>query len=278
MPTIAHLSDLHFGREDPRVVAALSAQLNAQPPDLIAVSGDFTQRATNPQFAAAAQFYFGLPEPRIAVPGNHDIPLHNVINRAFFPLMNFRRHIEKSMRPTFDDGQLCVVGVNTARRLGRRWQGFWKDGILRTADVAHACQVFASTKAPLRILVAHHPLQVEQEGFRGDVVRQGRQALRALAAAGCDAILYGHIHVPHTVLGVEEQINSPRSMLCVMAGTSTSVRLRMDMVNSYNRLWFDGDRCSIDVMTWDGTTFTPKVTRAFKRAATGWSEVGTSPS
>lgn len=272
VPTIAHLSDLHFGREDPRVVAALSAQLNADPPDLIAVSGDFTQRATEAQFTAAAKFFYGLPEPRIAVPGNHDIPLHNVFNRFFFPLANFRRHIVQTTRPVFDDGHLCVVGLNTARRLGRRWKGFWKDGILRTDDVAHACKVFATTNAPLKILVAHHPLQVEHEGFRGDLVRLGQQALRAIANAGCDAILYGHIHVPHAILGVEEALQTPRSMLCVMAGTATSVRLRMDMVNSYNRLWFDGDRCTIDVMAWDGNDFISKLTRSFARDSTGWNE------
>jgi 3',5'-cyclic AMP phosphodiesterase CpdA len=272
VPTIAHLSDLHFGREDPRVVAALSAQLNEDPPDLIAVSGDFTQRATDAQFAAAAKFFYGLPEPRIAVPGNHDIPLYNVFKRAFFPLANFRRHILETMRPTLDDGHLCVVGLNTARRLGRRWSGFWKDGILRESDIAYACKVFASTSTPLRILVAHHPLRVEHELLQGDVVRLGRQALRALAAAGCDAILYGHIHVPHAILGVEESIQAPRSMLCVMAGTATSVRMRLGSVNSYNRLWFDGDRGMIDVMAWDGTTFIPSLSRTFARDAAGWVE------
>jgi 3',5'-cyclic AMP phosphodiesterase CpdA len=272
VPTIAHLSDLHFGREDPRVVAALSAQLNADPPDLIAVSGDFTQRATKKQYAAAARFYYGLPEPRIAVPGNHDVPLYNVFKRFFRPMAGFKRHIGETMRPTFDDGHLCVVGLNTARRLGRRWRGFWKDGILRESEIAYACKVFASTTAPLRILVAHHPLQVEHEFFAGDVVRLGKQALRALAAAGCDAILYGHIHVPHAILGVEDSIHAPRSMLCIMAGTATSVRVRLGSANSYNRIWFDGDCCTIDVMNWDGTTFSPAVSRSFVRDEAGWAE------
>jgi 3',5'-cyclic AMP phosphodiesterase CpdA len=272
VPTIVHLSDLHFGREDAQVVAALSAQLNGDPPDLIAVSGDLTQRATEAQFSAAAKFYYGLPEPRIAVPGNHDVPLFNVFKRAFRPLAGFRRHIGETMRPTFDDGQLCVVGLNTARRLGRRWGGFWKDGILRESEIAYACKIFASTTAPLRVLVAHHPLQVEHDLFAGDVVRLGKQALRALAAAGCDAILYGHIHVPHAILGVEESIQAPRSMLCIMAGTATSVRVRLGSANSYNRIWFDGDRCTIDVMAWNGTTFASALSRAFVRDAAGWSD------
>ena len=36
---IAHITDLHFGVEDPPIVAALLCELNADPPDLVAVSG-----------------------------------------------------------------------------------------------------------------------------------------------------------------------------------------------------------------------------------------------
>jgi 3',5'-cyclic AMP phosphodiesterase CpdA len=273
VPTIAHLSDLHFGREDPAIVDALSEHLNADPPDLVVVSGDFTQRARTGQFEAAARFYFGLPEPRLAVPGNHDVPLYNVVARWLSPLANYRKHILETTRPVFDDGQLCVVGLNTARRFGRRLRGFWKDGVLRANDVAHACSVFASTTAPVRILVAHHPLQVAHENFQGDLVRYGKNALYRLATAGCDAILYGHIHVPHALLGVEESIQTPRSMLCVMAGTSTSHRRRLDTPNSYNRLWFDGDRCTVDVHAWTGKAFDVLTSQHFTRDVTGWTEL-----
>ncbi|WP_210206969.1 metallophosphoesterase, partial [Rhodoplanes serenus] len=41
---IAHLSDLHFGHHDPRLAASLHEDLLASRPDLVVVSGDFTQR------------------------------------------------------------------------------------------------------------------------------------------------------------------------------------------------------------------------------------------
>src|SRR3546814_7549990 len=53
MRMIAHLSDLHLGRIDERVVTALLADLASAPPNLIVISGDLKQRAKNSQFAAA---------------------------------------------------------------------------------------------------------------------------------------------------------------------------------------------------------------------------------
>jgi len=40
MRAIAHISDLHFGRHDPLIAEALLADLAAEKPDLVAVSGD----------------------------------------------------------------------------------------------------------------------------------------------------------------------------------------------------------------------------------------------
>ena len=45
MTRIAHLTDLHFGADDPVVVEALVEELNRDPPDLVAISGDLTQGA-----------------------------------------------------------------------------------------------------------------------------------------------------------------------------------------------------------------------------------------
>lgn len=272
MPTtIAHLSDIHFGREDPRVVAALLDDLRARPTQFSVVSGDFTQRARSREFAAAMAFYNQLPGQRLAVPGNHDVPLHDVLKRFFAPYAKYQKFVTREMRPVIDTGELCIVGVNTARRLGRRWKGFWKDGVLRSEDLAFACATFNTTRSPHKVLVAHHPLQVEHERFGGDVVRKGEAALKRLAEVGCDAILYGHIHVPHALLGVARSAATGPSVLCVMAGTATSNRLRLGTPNSYNRITFDGERCTIEVNVFDGERFASKTTQQFEGdAKSGW--------
>ena len=270
MPTIAHLSDLHFGRESTPVVDALAAHLHAAPPDLTVVSGDFTQRARHDQFAAAARFYFDLPDPRLAVPGNHDMPLFNIIARAFWPLANYRRYIVQTLRPVFDDGQMCVVGITTPRRCGIRLNGFWKDGLIREADLEWACHTLAASRAPVRICVMHHPLRVDHDEYDGDVVRNADRAAASLATAGCDAVLYGHIHVPHALVDIEAGVQLPRAMICAMAGTSTSSRHRQNAPNSYNRFWFDGDRCTAEVWAFDGKTFARAAARDFARDPVGW--------
>lgn len=271
MPTIAHLSDLHFGREDPRVVEALGKHLRADPPDLVVASGDFTQRAREGQFRAAAEFFFSLPEPRLAVPGNHDLPLFNVLARAFSPLKRYQKHIHGSLRPVFDDGQLCVVGINTTRRLAPRLSGYWKDGIAREDDLEFACHTFANTPSPVRVLVMHHPIRAGTGQNESDVIPNSRHALERLAAAGADAILYGHLHTPHALFEIESGFQMPRSMLCIMAGTATSSRLRLDWKQTYNRIWFDGNRCSVDVYAFDGDGFTQKSQASFVRDESGWS-------
>lgn len=290
MPTtIAHISDIHFGREDPRVVTALLDDLRQRPTDFSVVSGDFTQRARAHEFAAAMAFYRQLPGRRLAVPGNHDVPLHNVLARWFTPYVKYQRFVDTNLRPIVDDGHTCIVGVNTARRLGRRWKGFWKDGVLRADDLAFACETFSATRSTVKILVAHHPLQVEHVRWGGDVVRKGAAALKRLAQVGCDAILYGHIHVPHALLGigggakVEGKQDGP-AVLCVMAGTATSNRLRRDAPNSYNRITFEpasgavGERCTVDVVAYDGERFATRSSQSFEGdPAHGWRIVETRP-
>ena len=86
MRVLAHLSDLHFGRTDTRVVEALLADLQHHRPDLVVISGDITQRARTYQFAEARAFLDRLPCPAVIVPGNHDlVPLYRPLGRLFNP-------------------------------------------------------------------------------------------------------------------------------------------------------------------------------------------------
>src|ERR1041384_8706037 len=118
MRTLVHLSDLHFGRLDERVVEPLLATISAMGPDAIAVSGDLTQRARSEQFKAARAFLDALPRvPLAVVPGNHDVPLYNVWARFAQPLDKFRRFITDDLEPFYADEEIAVLGLNTARSL-----------------------------------------------------------------------------------------------------------------------------------------------------------------
>ena len=120
MARIAHLSDVHFGAHDPAVVAGAEVWLAEQRPDLVVVSGDFTQRARVEQYRLAGAFMDRLEAAGLAtlgVPGNHDVPLYDVVRRFARPLARYRRFIDDELCPWFESERLAVLGVNTARSM-----------------------------------------------------------------------------------------------------------------------------------------------------------------
>src|SRR3954449_12672383 len=117
MRTVAHLSDLHFGRTDPALIEPLLAALGAVRPHVVVVSGDLTQRARKKEFEQARDFLARIRFPLIVVPGNHDVPLYRVWERFLSPLGNYQRIVQRDLEPFFVDGEMAVLGINTARSL-----------------------------------------------------------------------------------------------------------------------------------------------------------------
>src|SRR2546425_775039 len=103
--SMAFISGLdHGSTEDGCLsIARLVSAIGAIAPDLVAVSGDFTQRARGSQFAEAHDFLQALPYPRLVVPGNHDVPLYDVARRFLRPLARYRRFIADDLEPMFID-------------------------------------------------------------------------------------------------------------------------------------------------------------------------------
>ncbi len=129
MRTILHLSDLHFGRIDPAILSPLVEFIGAIKPDLVAVSGDLTQRARTAEYIAARDFLSSIPFPQIVVPGNHDVPLHNLVSRFARSLDRYTRYIAADLQPFYADTEIVAVGVNTARA----WT--WKDGRINRSQL-----------------------------------------------------------------------------------------------------------------------------------------------
>src|SRR5436190_620540 len=109
MRTIAHLSDLHFGRIDPATLQPLIDALQNIRPDLVAVSGDLTQRARIAQFKDAKAFLNCLPSPQIVVPGNHDLPLD-----IFFAGHLHVAHVGNTNRHEIAGHSALVIQAGTA--------------------------------------------------------------------------------------------------------------------------------------------------------------------
>jgi 3',5'-cyclic AMP phosphodiesterase CpdA len=265
MRTIAHLSDLHFGRVDRRVIAALVQAIRETAPDLIAVSGDLTQRARRRQFADARAFLASLPYPQLVVPGNHDVPFYDVIRRVLRPLDRYRAFITADLEPSFVDEEIAVLGLNSARSftLGK---GRLNQIQARTA----AARLRAVPPSAIKIIVTHHPFDLPDHVGPQELVGRATMAMRELAAVGADLFLAGHLHVTHIGGTAERYRIAGHNALVVQAGT-ISRRLRGE-VNSFNVIRLQRPRITVEVHAWDSAraAFVSGPPRRFRHTPEGW--------
>jgi 3',5'-cyclic AMP phosphodiesterase CpdA len=265
MRRIVHLSDLHFGRVNPLVIHPITRLIKELEPDLIAVSGDLTQRARSYQFQQARAFLDTLPKPQIIVPGNHDIPLHNVFARFFERLKKYKRYITDDLQPAYEDEEVVVIGVNTAR------SSVFKGGRINESQVSRLREKFcALSSGMVKVVVTHHPFDLP-EGYRDrDLVGRARMAMTGLAECGADLFLAGHLHISHT--GHTKRYNiQGYSALVVQAGTATSTRERGE-ANSFNLIRVAYPEISVEKFAWDSSTtsFATASLEHFKHTAGGW--------
>ena len=268
MARLLHLSDLHFGAHDPELVEAVAAAADALEPHLIVISGDFTQRARTEQFKDACRFLEQLRDQGhevIAVPGNHDVPLFDVLRRFLSPLARYRRFIDETLCPFVELPGIAVLGINTARSLTI------KDGRINRDQVEFIRETFARTPTEaVRVLVTHHPLfamsvgeQVERAIGRQDM------ALDAIEDAGVDMLLAGHAHHA-TSQDAGDLVTRAGGVLVVQAGTATSTRVR-EQQQSFNIIDIVHEEdVTVTVNAWNGDAFEPIDARRYHWQAGRW--------
>ena len=269
MPRLIHLSDLHFGAHDPKLVDAVEQRIHDAKPDLVVISGDFTQRARTEQFEQACQFLERLKAAGhevLGVPGNHDVPLYDVLRRFLSPLTRYRRFIDESLCPFHELPGAAVLGINTARSLT------FKDGRINQDQVTYIRDTFSRTRADTaRILVTHHPLFALPVGDGPELGKAiGRQelALDAVAEAGVDLLLAGHNHRASTH-HAKDLVTEAGPALVIQAGTATSTRLR-DEEQSFNLLEVGNAEVTVAVQAWDGNGYASSDAQRFVRRGEHW--------
>ncbi|HYF17369.1 MAG TPA: metallophosphoesterase [Ramlibacter sp.] len=230
MSLLLHLSDTHFGCEDAPVVEALRRMAHELRPDVVVLSGDITQRARTAQFEAARAFCDSLEVPRLlTLPGNHDIPLYNLLARIFDPYGGYQRVFGRDLEPVLDDEHLLVVCVNTTRATRH------KDGVVSASQVNRVVErLHRARREQLRVVVTHQPACVMREEDEKDRLHGGDVAVRSWSRAGADLVLGGHIHLPYVTDLCARVKGAPRAMYCLQAGTAVSLRVRHGSPNSVN--------------------------------------------
>jgi 3',5'-cyclic AMP phosphodiesterase CpdA len=261
MARIVHLSDLHFGAHDERLVEAVDAKVDQLKPDLVVISGDFTQRARTEQFRQACDFLEGLRERGhevLGVPGNHDVPLYDVLRRFLSPLARYRRFIDATLCPFIELPGVAVLGINTARSLT------FKDGRISKEQVQFIRDTLArSPSEAMRILVTHHPLFALRIGEQVErAIGRQELALDVIEEAGVDIVLAGHAH--HALSqDASDLVARAGGVLVVQAGTATSTRVR-EQEQSFNTIEVSERQAIVTVHAWNGIDFKPNDTRAYK--------------
>jgi 3',5'-cyclic AMP phosphodiesterase CpdA len=266
MRTIVHLSDLHFGRTDGALLTPLASVITELRPDLIAVSGDLTQRARTAEFQAARAFLDRLPKPQIIVPGNHDVPLHNVYSRFIGPLTKYLRYVTDDLEPFYADDEIAVLGINTARSLT------FKRGRINSKQIDHAKERLCSLDLKIiKVIVTHHPFDLPDGRAANQRLGRAGLAMEMLWACRCDLLLAGHLHVGDAGSVAMHAVGGSHDAIVVQAGTATSTRGRGEL-NSFNAIHVDANRIEVQRFGWRplDRVFESMGSERFERTTAGW--------
>jgi 3',5'-cyclic AMP phosphodiesterase CpdA len=187
-----HVSDLHFGHEDREALDWFAGEIAQARPDAVICTGDLTMRGTRREFAAAREWLAALDVPVMIEPGNHDVPYYyNPVARLFWPYREYDA-LRAALSRDISLPEVEVVSLRTISRAQFRLNQ--SKGKVKQASLESALARLAShAEKPLRLVACHHPL-IEADTQATASTHGGRQALAALARAGADAVLSGHVH------------------------------------------------------------------------------------
>lgn len=226
MLTLFHISDLHFGPYFiPHAAEATLRAAAELEPDIIIVSGDFTQRAKRPQYEDARRFLERLPQvPTVVVPGNHDVPLYRVFERIFRPYELYIEHISPKLDLVLRHERAMIVALNSTSPLRAI-----TNGRIRRWQLDFCARAFENVQPGIsRIVVAHHHFAPAPDYEGGQVMPRAKRAMDRFKELKVDMILGGHLHRAYigNSLDVYPGEKREHGVIIVQSGTTTSRRGR----------------------------------------------------
>jgi 3',5'-cyclic AMP phosphodiesterase CpdA len=185
------------------VLDALVADMQAQRPDHIAVTGDLVNLALDAEFLPAQAWLesVGTPEHVTVIPGNHDAYVRATQHRFASTFGEYLRGDAGTEGEAFPflrrRGPLALIGVSSAVPT----PPLMATGTLGRAQLDTLDRQLSQLPAEdaFRVLLVHHPLHSDSRIKR----LTDSKALRAvLKARGVDLILHGHDHI-HSTMWIE---------------------------------------------------------------------------
>jgi 3',5'-cyclic AMP phosphodiesterase CpdA len=224
--TIAHLSDAHLspapfptlremrlkrlmgyvnwkrGRErlnDMAMLAGLIADLRAQEPDHVAMTGDVVNIGLAAEFDRAALWMKTLGDPANVsfTPGNHDAYVRDAMEglaRVFAPWTSSDSPAPGASRFPYlrIRGEIALIGLNS----GVPTAPLMASGRLGRTQLAALGRILEETgdRRLARVILIHHPplSRGPSAPLRG--LDDAREFERTIARFGAEAILHGHAH------------------------------------------------------------------------------------
>ncbi|HYW64943.1 MAG TPA: metallophosphoesterase [Bradyrhizobium sp.] len=184
------------------VLDAIVADLGAQRPDHIAVTGDLVNIALAAEFAPARRWLEGVgaPDQVTLVPGNHDAYVRAARKRSSEIWGDYSRGDGTAINDPISfpfvrrRGPLALIGVSTAVPT----PPFMATGRLGQVQCRALDRVLSqlSTDQVFRVLLIHHPLRSHSWHKR---LTDAGALLALLRRHGVGLILHGHDHIHSTM-------------------------------------------------------------------------------
>jgi len=273
--TVFHVSDLHFGRPSvPAQIDAIEETIQREKFDVVAISGDLSQRARAGEFQRARVFIRDAQKvsKTITIPGNHDVmwwkaPLGIGDREAMYH--NYMEFISHDLEPVLRVPGATFVGMNTSHGVTRHtltWNlrdisiiGDLRDSQFRNAE-GHFNE---SPLTDARVVVMHHnPVKGDLSQRHG--LKKTRQILGRFAQMGVDLVLCGHDH-QEAVHYIE---HTKKGTVISTAGT-VSNRSRGGRPSSVNVIRIGQTQIEVTTHIWsdESRTFVAGPHRCFERSS-----------
>lgn len=256
LTTLFHCSDLHFGHPAvPEQYEAIEALIQERKYDVVAVSGDVSQRARAGEFQRAREFLKKAERVSntIVVPGNHDVawwrsPLGLGHESRMYE--KYRAYINTDLEPVMRIAGITVVGLNTSqgiilRTLTWNMRDLSIIGHLSRGQIERARSEFERSRSgDARIIVMHHnPVKGELSQRHG--LKNTQRVLGAFAEMDVELVLCGHDHQE----AVHYIQHTKRGTIISTSGTISN-RSRGGRPSSVNSITISETEIEVSTLLW----------------------------
>jgi len=289
--TIAHVSDLHFGRHETTAATALQQSLFHAKPDFLVASGDLSDHGWKGEVSKALQFLSdisrstGRPCPLIIVPGNHDLGITRFRRgwtRAFAEATSLappNQVLSQHYLHGDNEGAVCdyypehgLVFLKFDSNMVGNWPWDIARGRVGNAQLLQMRALLNDCSTSLgsgftrsrRIAVVHHHIQylpdTEADGLL--LMKDAGDFWRAMLDMKVELILHGHKHYAAQMVLRNYQHGEFKELAILAAGAATARSRPKDQPCSYylikcSPFQFSVTRCELSGIDFRDAGFPP---------------------